>query len=327
MQEIAAVNERIVATGEYSTPYGTVSVAPALRAAISRTVGHPPELPVEPVGVGAEYRTVFEVTGESSLQAARRLSLADTGSVAVLNFASARNPGGGYLRGARAQEEDLCRSSLLHPCLLRVPDFYAAHRSRADLLYTDHVIWSPGVPVHRDQQGLLLREPYPVSFLTCAAPNAGETLRREPGAHRRIREALRRRAGRVLAVARHHGARHLVLGAWGCGVFRNEPRDVARAFHDHLAAPGGAFSAAFETVVFAVWERSAESGNRAAFGDVFGRVKGRSSGVARVSGGQGGLDAVGDVQGGEDSAYVGLHRAFAHSEGGGDFGIGVALGE
>ncbi|WP_346742766.1 TIGR02452 family protein [Spongiactinospora sp. TRM90649] len=91
----------------------------------------------------------------------------------------------------------------------------------------------------------------------------------------RIKTALRERAGRVLAVAAHHGARRLVLGAWGCGVFRNDPREVAEAFHGHLTG-GGGFGGGFERVVFAVWDRSAVSANRAAFTGTFGTPGGAS---------------------------------------------------
>lgn len=268
LRQVAADNERIAAEGRYSADDGTVvDVGPALRAAVAATVSYPPDGPVEWPRAGA-YRTVFEVTGESSLEAARRLHLDGAAGIAVLNFASARNPGGGYLKGAKAQEEDLCRHALLYPSLLQAPDYYAAHRASSDLLYSHRVIWSPGVPVHRGEDGRLLAEPYLVSFLTSPAPNAGQMLRHDPGARERIRQALHERAGRVLAVAAHHGARALVLGAWGCGVFRNDPREVAAAFHAHLAGDG-AFAAVFGRVVFAVWDRMPDSANRAAFAERF----------------------------------------------------------
>ncbi|MFC4116338.1 TIGR02452 family protein [Nonomuraea zeae] len=269
LRQIAAANARIVADGAYPADDGTlVAVGPALAAAMAGTRSHPPDEPVD-VPAQAGHRTVFEVTGEGSLQAARRLHLERAERIAVLNFASARSPGGGYVNGAKAQEEDLCRGALLYPCLLRAPDYYAAHRASSDLLYSHHVIWSPDVPVHRGDDGALLAAPYLVSFLTCPAPNAGQVLRRDPGARGEIRRVLHERAARVLAVAAHHGARHLVLGAWGCGVFRNDPAEVAEAFHAQLAAPG-AFSGAFERVVFAVWDRTAGSVNRAAFAARFG---------------------------------------------------------
>jgi uncharacterized protein (TIGR02452 family) len=268
LRQVAADNERIAAEGRYSADDGTVvDVGPALRAAVAATVSYPPDRPVEWPRAGA-YRTVFEVTGESSLEAARRLHLDGATGIAVLNFASARNPGGGYLKGAKAQEEDLCRHALLYPSLVQAPDYYAAHRASSDLLYSHRVIWSPGVPVHRGEDGRLLAEPYLVSFLTSPAPNAGQMLRHDPGAGERIRQALHERAGRVLAVAAHHGARALVLGAWGCGVFRNDPREVAAAFHAHLAGDG-AFAAVFGRVVFAVWDRMPNSANRAAFAERF----------------------------------------------------------
>lgn len=266
LRAIADANARIVAAGEYTTDDGTVVVVrPALDAAVSGTVSHPPDGFLERTPGG--HRTSFEVTAEGSLQGAGRLHRDGAERVAVLNFASARNPGGGYVGGARAQEEDLCRNALLYPCLLQAPDYYAAHRASPDLLYSHRVIWSPGVPVHRDDDGRLLAEPYPVSFLTSPAPNAGEALRRDPGAGGLIRRALHQRAERVLAVAAHHGARQLVLGAWGCGVFRNDPHEVAEAFHAHLV--DGAFAGAFERVLFAVWDRSPDSANRAAFAERF----------------------------------------------------------
>ncbi|HEY3477762.1 MAG TPA: TIGR02452 family protein [Streptomyces sp.] len=269
LRGVAAVNARIVEEGQYVTDRGgVVVVGPAVRAAIDGTVSYAPDSPLDPPHAATGHRTAFEVTAEDSLQAARRLHLAGAERIAVLNFASARNPGGGYLGGAKAQEEDLCRNALLYPCLLRAPDYYAAHRDSPDLFYSDRVIWSPDVPVHRDDRGRLLEDPYPVSFLTSPAPNAGQILRRDPAARDRIPQVLRRRADRVLAVAAQHGTRHLVLGAWGCGVFRNDPREVAEAFHSSLRA-GGAFSTAFARVVFAVWDRAPDSLNRAAFAERF----------------------------------------------------------
>ena len=261
LRGIASANAQIAADGGYTTGDGVVvDLQPALESAIAGTVSHPPDGPI--AVPEARRRTAFEVTDEGSLVAARRLHLAGAERIAVLNFASARNPGGGYVGGAKAQEEDLCRNALLYPCLLQAPDYYAAHRASPDLLYSDRVIWSPDVPVHRGDDGRLLAEPYPISFLTSAAPNAGEALRRDPGVRGRIRRVLHQRAERVLAVAAHHGARQLVLGAWGCGVFRNDPGEVAEAFHTHLT---GAFSSAFERVTFAVWDRTPDSANRAAF--------------------------------------------------------------
>lgn len=279
LRALAAQNQAIAGAGRYVAADGReVEIGAALVAAVAGTRCFAPDEPLPaPPGVGTPA-TRIEVTGEGSLTAARRL--AAEGAVAVLNFASARNAGGGYLGGARAQEEDLCRNALLHPCLLQAREYYEAHRASDDLLYSDRVIWSPSVPVHRDERGELSSEPFAASFLTSPAPNAGALLRREPGAGPRVRAALDRRSGRVLGVAAGQGARQLVLGAWGCGVFRNDPGEVARAFRSWLA-PGGEYHGVFERVVFAVWDRREPSPNRSAFEEVFGEA---SAGVDEAAG-------------------------------------------
>ena len=168
----------------------------------------------------------MEVTGETALGAARRVG----GNVACLVFASARKPGGGFLNGAQAQEESVARASALYACLRAVPEFYAFHRQHADLCYSDRVIYSPAVPVFRGDDGLLVASPYRVSFLTTAAPNLAAITATQPEAAVTVPAALRTRVARVLEIAAAHRHRRLVLGAWGCGVFGNDPAVVADAF-------------------------------------------------------------------------------------------------
>ncbi len=266
LHQLAVDNEGIAERGSYRTAGGAVvEIGGSLAAARAGTVSYAPEDAVPDVVSGAVAGPV-EVTAEGSMQAARRLYEGGGRHVGVLNFASARNPGGGYIRGARAQEEDLCRSALLYRCLLETPDYYEAHRASTDLRYSHRVIFSPDVPVIRDAAGVLREQPYPVSFLTSPAPNAGQLALRSSGQGVDVREVLAERAAMVLAVAARHGVRELVLGAWGCGVFRNDPAEVAEAFERALGQHG----ATFERVVFAVWDRTRISANRAAFEARFG---------------------------------------------------------
>lgn len=102
------------------------------------------------------------------------------------------------------------------------------------------MIHSPGVPVFRDDRGRLLDTPYTVGFLTSPAPNAGVIRSRTPEDAHRIPAVLASRAERVLEVAAVRGYRRLVLGAWGCGVFMNDPAEVVGAFRA-LLADGGRF--------------------------------------------------------------------------------------
>jgi uncharacterized protein (TIGR02452 family) len=196
----------------------------------------------------------IEVTGESSLGATLRLG----GDVACLNFASARKPGGGFLNGAQAQEESLARGSALYHCLLAAQPFYDHHRADPSLAYSDRVVYSPAVPVFRDGRDRLLPAPYPVTFLTCAAPNATQIRLRQPALLPSLPEVLRRRATRILAVAAAHGHRRLVLGAWGCGVFGNEPATVADSFAYALRQ-----IPSFDEVVFAVLGRPGDPSREA----------------------------------------------------------------
>lgn len=203
---------------------------------------------------GKVVRPKIEVTPESTAQATRRLSEEEgEQAVVALNFASARSPGGGFLRGAQAQEEDLARCSALYECQLRQQEYYEANRAQRSPLYTDHIIYSPKVPFFRDEQLELLEKPFLTSIITAPAPNAGEFLRGEPQALEMLRSTLERRAGMVLEVAADQGERVVVLGGWGCGVFRNSPAVVAQVFADWISHPG--FGSAFERVVFGIYER------------------------------------------------------------------------
>ncbi|MFZ3493145.1 TIGR02452 family protein [Streptomyces sp. 5.8] len=263
LREIARENAEIVAAGGYRTRSGRqVSLAAAVAEAKAGTRIYGPNrvIPGEPASKDS-HRTVVEVTGESSTVAARRLAEEVPGTVrtvpvAVLNFASARNPGGGYVRGAKAQEEALCRASALYETLLEAPEYYEIHRAGVSTFYTDRVIHSPGVPVFRDDRGDLLDTPFRAGFLTSPAPNAGTIRRQEPDREPEIPAALARRAELVLEVAALHGYRGLVLGAWGCGVFQNDPAQVAEAFRGLLT---GRFAGVFERVVFGVLDRKPET--------------------------------------------------------------------
>ncbi|MBY7736080.1 TIGR02452 family protein [Paenibacillus polymyxa] len=199
----------------------------------------------------------MEVTGESTLQAAHRLQVEEKREhVACLNFASAKNPGGGFLGGSQAQEESLARSSALYPCISQMEEMYQHNRKLRSCFYSDYMIYSPQVPVFRDDQGTLLEEPYLVDFLTAPAVNAGVVHEREPEQVNRIGEVMLERIRYILGMAMQNGVEHLVLGAYGCGVFRNKPEEVASWFKQVLVTEGYGFL--FKRVVFAVLDHKAE---------------------------------------------------------------------
>ena len=136
-------------------------------------------------------------------------------------------------------------------------EYYEANRRHPSGLYTDHMIYSPRVPVFRDDGDHLIDEPWCVSMITAPAVNAGAVRSNEPENRSRIPEVMARRIEYVLALAAHHGHDALVLGAWGCGVFANEPREVARQFAAQLIGEGR-YAEAFSEVVFAVLDRGGD---------------------------------------------------------------------
>jgi uncharacterized protein (TIGR02452 family) len=256
---------RILQDGCYRTETGiVVDIAEQVRRAVAGTCSYPPGADPPSPRLGSQS-TVFEVVNESTLAVACRLVAAGH-RAAALNFASAKNPGGGFLSGARAQEESLCRASALYACLTGNP-MYDYHRGRRDVMYSHYAIYSPDVPVFRDDAGTLLDQPCPCAFLTSPAVNAGALRNRNAHRHA-IYNAMAERVEKVLAVAAHHRHDALVLGAWGCGVFQNDPAQVAGAFRT-LLGPGGRFARTFEHVVFGILDRTPGATVRAAFEHAF----------------------------------------------------------
>lgn len=200
--------------------------------------------------------TEFEVRNETTLMGAERTAKSGQfQQVGVLNFASAKNPGGGFLKGAQAQEESLARSSALYKSQLKCREYYDFHRSEKSLFYSNWMIYSPSCPVFKDDDGRLLEQPYFVDFITSPAPNAGMIQRNQQQLNLKIPEVLSNRTSKLLSLASECGCDALILGAWGCGVFKNDPAIVAQIFADFLL-PGGQFWGKFKSVIFSVLDNS-----------------------------------------------------------------------
>lgn len=235
-----------------------VDIGDLVQAAVAARVSLPPAA-VLPARTPSTFpETCVGVTNETTLGAARRLVERGLRPLA-LNFANGVSPGGGFLRGALAQEEALCRSSALFATLEGDP-MYETHQREAPHEASAWAILSPEVPIFRLDDGTALPEPWRLSFLTCAAPLA--TVVGQP----RSGDLLAARIRRTLAIARAFGYESLVLGAWGCGAFGNDPVRTAR---DYRAALEGEFVGAFSEVVFAIADWSPERRFLAPFRDEF----------------------------------------------------------
>ena len=203
---------------------------------------------------------------------------------AVLNFASATTPGGGVVTGSNAQEESLCRCSGLY-FSLNTPamnsGFYEPHFAEHNPLHNDDIIYTPSVTVFKSDTAMPELRPadewFDVDVITCAAPN----LRIDPSnsynmgdgdVHVEISDedlqALHeKRLKRILEVALLNGAEAVVLGAFGCGAFANNPEVVARANYNVI----GDYLHAFKVIEFAVYCSPRDDSNYRVFDRVLGR--------------------------------------------------------
>ncbi|KAF9228511.1 hypothetical protein BS17DRAFT_692783 [Gyrodon lividus] len=197
------------------------------------------------------------------------------GRIAVLNFASATRPGGGFLGGAQAQEESIARSSTLYPSLMTevAQQFYQLHsRDRKSGFYYHAMVYTPSVVIVRNDGGDWV-SPFEVDVLTSAAVNAGDVRSKNEKGQRtasaeiekRIEATMRERMTRILFLMEQQGAKNIVLGSFGTGVFRNNVEVIARIWADLLTSQGARFKHSFDRVVFSILGTSTYSAFKSAF--------------------------------------------------------------
>ena len=228
-------------------------------------------------------------SGERTYEAAIRLVKENPGKrVAVLNFASAINPGGGVVYGAGAQEECLCRTSTLYP-LLNTAElrnvYYTPNKEHGDNLHTDAVIYTPDVVICKSDTNFPERIPeaeyQKVDVITCAAPNlnqrkttrySGDTPMVKELSGKEQYDLHYKRCKHILSAAAVNQADIVVLGAFGCGAFKNDPEVVAHAMLDACKEYRGCFDQIHFAVVkkqrvnenYLVFEKIIQSGKETA---------------------------------------------------------------
>lgn len=165
------------------------------------------------------------------------------GKTCALNFASYKNPGGRFIDGAIAQEEALCHASFLYNVLVRHAAYYATNRQDLNHgLYRDVALYSPDIMFLKDGKTIL------TDVMTCAAPN-WRAAQRNSITFIENATALNRRCKYVMSIAQRERVDTLILGAWGCGVFRQPPSYVAYYLIRHALLSG------IRNVIFAIPSR------------------------------------------------------------------------
>lgn len=188
----------------------------------------------------------------STVGAIRKLVAEGKANIGVLNFASAKNPGGGFLNGAKAQEESLTVSSTLYPTLTEHEEYYQKNRINKSMMYLDYGIYSPEVVFFRDEEFKLIETPVKASVLTLPAVNMGQVLLKGED-QQEAKQVMRRRMKLALGIFAEQQAKHLVLGAYGCGVFRNDPKEIALWWKELLGEGMGQY---FDSIFHAVLDNS-----------------------------------------------------------------------
>lgn len=246
----------ILKNGEYKPTKGKViSILKELNDSIYNSLLYRPnelESLLTKVEEFSNSKTIIEVTSDTTLNASMKLFEEGYQDVVCLNFASAKNPGGGFLTGSRAQEESIARSSGLYPTINQMNEMYNYNRKNKTGFYSDYMIFSPKVPVFRHDNGYLLDKPYLLSVITSPAVNAGIVREREKDKFNQIEKVMYSRILKILAVAKAQKQEALVLGAFGCGVFGNNPVMVAKLFKEALK--DNRFENQLKKVVFAIYE-------------------------------------------------------------------------
>ena len=194
----------------------------------------------------------IEVYSGSTFDVARRYC--SLGKVAVLNFANPENPGGGVQLGAMAQEECLCRSSNLYACISSpnvFDEYYGYHRGIRSHFYTDRLIYTKNVTVFKDDslvpQVLPENEWFEVDVITCAAPYLAKRKHTNGVA---LFELFKSRIKNIFEAARDNNVDYLILGAFGCGAFKNPPLIVAEAFRRTIEEQN--YFKDFKQIIFAI---------------------------------------------------------------------------
>ena len=165
---------------------------------------------------------------------------------AVLNFASYNNPGGNFINGSKAQEECLCYESYLYNVLKgRIGYYKINHKNKNRSLYTDRALYSPNVRFTKECKDVFC------DVITCAAPNKTAAQKYYNVSDEENSEVLKERIEFVLKIAQDNGVNNLILGVYGCGVFGQDPLEVAKIFKEFLS---GKYKC-FNKVIFAIPNR------------------------------------------------------------------------
>ena len=221
-------NRTIAESGRYTAADGTeVQLSCSGDVLAARTVFYPPE--EIPESGDTLRKTPFRISDNlmqtDTISCIRQLRETETGEIVALNFANANVPGGGYRFGGDAQEESLCRCSMLYAAIAPQKEYYRWHRLHPTPFYSDRILISPHIPIIRTMDGTLTANPVDCTFVTCAAVNR-RIAKIFLVPDKCIERTMKRRISRIVSLTAQRKPAVIVLGAFGCGAFGNKRKAV-----------------------------------------------------------------------------------------------------
>ena len=269
----------IIKAGAYTSPTGKQIVLQMDKMLASAACYHD-ELPIQETPTVAGGSRII-VEKNDCLMAAQRL-VQEGYNPALLNFASAGHPGGGVETGARAQEETICRRSTLTRSIYTFDASFASKYGYNHSPGNNYplgnldfsAIYSPAVTVFKEGlECTLMENPYQVAVITCAALNLNGryALKLTPDGHlpQRAKEITANKVRTIFRIALMHGHDSLVLGAFGCGAFKNPPAEIAKLFHEVMEEPE--FKNKYRLITFSIIDdHNSNNRNLRAFEEEFG---------------------------------------------------------
>lgn len=215
----------------------------------------------------AKGTNTIDVLENTTFQCARE-RFRQFSRIAVLNFANPHEPGGGVKRGAMAQEECLCRCSDLYNALAQpyfLKHYYQYQLQNCDRFFSDRLIYSPNITVFKSDDDIpqMLDTPFHVDVITCAAPYINTSVYDSDN----LLQIYKSRIKNILEVSMSKEVNCLILGAFGCGAFHNDPNLMAKAFADLLVREQ--YGKYFDKVIFAIKRTGAFCQNLCSFQEAF----------------------------------------------------------
>lgn len=224
--------QAIAARGWYTNMHGVqVDIRAARDAATQGRIAYRPG--VTPAVGAPRHAQVYTFVYNQTTLAVAEARIAQGYRVAILNLASAVSPGGGWLKGSQAQEESLARASAL-VYTLRDDEFYFETTHHTNPFYNDTVLVSPAVPFFRHHNGQFIDTLWQADVITSAAVHAKAVQRYMPDRVGEIALHMEYRTHKVFQAATTLDADILILGAWGCGAFGNNPEVIAQIMRDMM---------------------------------------------------------------------------------------------